>query len=472
MNVRGTWSLVVALAALAGCASMEPGRGFDEVRREVVARTGAETGWDRGTPEDALARDAWRSLLARELSGDEAVQVALLNNRDLVATYEELDIAQADLVRAGLLRNPIFSGELRLDADGGASVALGVTEEFAALLTMPLRKARAGAAFESAKARVIRAAVDVAYEARMALQDYQAAEQLLELRLSSARAAEASRELARRLLDAGTLRRIEYLSEQSALDEAELDVEDARDRVAAARERVNVALGLWGEDTSWSAAARLPELPDDDDVADVEGRAVASSLEIAEARWTIEAALAAARSARPVALLDGVDVGAAAERDPESGWSVGPSFAVPIPIFDAGGAAAGEAEAIARQAERRLYAVAVEVRAAARAAAQHLSSSRRRCERLRDSVVPVHEGIVEETQLQYNAMQVSVFRLLQARREQVDASAELIEATRAYWSARAGLMRILAGGSVAWPEGRGAGRPRASSGSDGPPHRD
>ena len=43
------------------------------------------------------------------LTGDSAVQIALLNNRALRATLEEIGISRADLIQAGLLRNPEFS---------------------------------------------------------------------------------------------------------------------------------------------------------------------------------------------------------------------------------------------------------------------------------------------------------------------------------------------------------------------------
>jgi outer membrane protein TolC len=39
---------------------------------------------------------------------DDAVQIALLNNRGLQASYGELGISEADLVQAGRLPNPGF----------------------------------------------------------------------------------------------------------------------------------------------------------------------------------------------------------------------------------------------------------------------------------------------------------------------------------------------------------------------------
>src|SRR5688500_3792806 len=97
------YTSVYFLAALSGCASMKPGMGFVDVQIAVSERSGARVHWNTGSQPDATVDAAIQSMLERELTADEAVQVGLLNNHDLQALYEELNIAQADLVQAGLL---------------------------------------------------------------------------------------------------------------------------------------------------------------------------------------------------------------------------------------------------------------------------------------------------------------------------------------------------------------------------------
>ena len=48
----------------------------------------------------------FKEVLAKELSRDEALRIALLNNKFLQASFQELGIAKADLIQAGLLKNP------------------------------------------------------------------------------------------------------------------------------------------------------------------------------------------------------------------------------------------------------------------------------------------------------------------------------------------------------------------------------
>jgi len=49
-----------------------------------------------------------QELLSKPLGMDDAVQIALLNNRGLQASYGELGVSEADLVQAGRLPNPGF----------------------------------------------------------------------------------------------------------------------------------------------------------------------------------------------------------------------------------------------------------------------------------------------------------------------------------------------------------------------------
>ena len=93
---------------LSGCASVDLRSGFSDVSSNVQERLAVPLFWNNGTDLDHEASDRLKKLLSEKITADEAVQVALLNNRELQAVYSELGIAQADLVQAGLLSNPIF----------------------------------------------------------------------------------------------------------------------------------------------------------------------------------------------------------------------------------------------------------------------------------------------------------------------------------------------------------------------------
>lgn len=85
------------------------------------SRIGQQATWLRTEEEHQAARAATRDLLVHPLSADDAVKVALLNNRSLQALYAELGIAEADLVQAGRLVNPGFAFS-RLARGGDISI--------------------------------------------------------------------------------------------------------------------------------------------------------------------------------------------------------------------------------------------------------------------------------------------------------------------------------------------------------------
>ncbi len=143
MLVKGSFVLTIALSAAlaAGCASVPPKGGFADVQRMVGQRTGLTVHWDQGAPEDQAVKDHIQSLLQEPLTAEAAVQIALLNNPALQATYEELGIAQADLVQAGLLQNPVFLGSWRSSSRTSVlNSEYALAQNFLDIFLLPLRK--------------------------------------------------------------------------------------------------------------------------------------------------------------------------------------------------------------------------------------------------------------------------------------------------------------------------------------------
>src|SRR5439155_24295492 len=196
MNIIRNFGLLLGAGVLAGCAHVDPNPAFRELANTVHLRTGKRVQWNRGSAEDAQAEAAVSSLLSRSLTAESAVQIALLNNHTLQATYEELGIAQADLVEAGLLRNPIFTFERRFP---GQALEMDLLKEFIDLLLLPLHKRIAAAQFEAAKLRVGHEILKTVAEVRAAFYEHQGDEQLVDLRKTVAEATERSAETALRM---------------------------------------------------------------------------------------------------------------------------------------------------------------------------------------------------------------------------------------------------------------------------------
>ena len=468
--IRAGALLVTAL--LGGCATVPSGAGFDEVRATVAERTGGQrVRWNQGSEADSTVAEEVGSLLTDELTADEAVQVALLNNQGLQATYEDLMVAQADLVAAGLLENPIFDAEVRFpEGGGGAGLELAVVQEFLSVFQIPLRKKIAAAAFEATKLRVAGEVIELAAEVRDAYFDLQAARQLLEMRQTVLEASEAAYEVAKRLHAAGNITDLSLNLERAAFEQAKLDLAAAEYEVIARRERLTALMGLWGRDAgAWQVAQRLPEPGDSSEevkLAGLEREAVANSLELSAIRYNIDGAGRTLGLNRTFGLVPELELGAIGEREGEDGaWAVGPVFSLPIPLFNQGQPGVAAAQAELRRARAQYVATAVELRSAVRAAAALLQNARARVAYYKQVVLPLRAQILEQSQLQYNAMQIGPFQLLQARQQQIEAGAQYIEALREYWQARSAVgvlqsgrfRRAEGGGSVAPASGGGGG---------------
>jgi cobalt-zinc-cadmium efflux system outer membrane protein len=159
---------------------------------------------------------------------------------------------------------------------------------------------------------------------------------------------------------------------------------------------------------------------------------------------------------RVTALVPESSLGGGGERE-EGGWEVGPVFEFPIPLFDQGQARLGRAMAELRRAQQEYYALGVQIRATVRTVHERLQGAQDRARYYRDILLPLRERIVNETQLQYNAMQLGVFDLLRAREQQIQAAVAYIETLLDYWLARTDLEHLLSG-RVPSPNGLAMGR--------------
>jgi cobalt-zinc-cadmium efflux system outer membrane protein len=451
MNQRGLHGLWIAAALLAaGCASVPRDAGVGEVRKIVEEQSGQRIAWDSTRPIEPPSGEQLRPLLAGELTVERAVEIALANNRDLLATLEELGVARADLIAASTIRNPVFDGEVRFP---GKPFEIGITQTLIDLFQLPRRRALGEAAFEAARLRVTGAVLGFAAEVRADYYTLQAAQQALAHQRTMAAAAEASAELSRRQHDAGNISDLDLELEQSIYERAKLDLARAELDELQSRERLLAGLGAL-ETLPLTLPAQTPpaEGGQERSLEEVEA-AFPRRLDVSLAAAEVEAARRALSLARSQT-WDELSLGVHHEREPEGEGTTGPAVAIPIPLFDRGLAGRTRAAATLRGAEQRLHALTVNARSEARAARERLLEARARAEYLRSVVVPRRQRILSLTQLEYNAMLRGVYDLIRARQGVSDALREQVMAIRDYWLARTELDAAISGvlGFSARPE--------------------
>ncbi len=438
----------VFLLFMGGCTTMSMNAGFTEVSTLVEERNATKLFWNNGTDLDKEAAEKLRSLLKEKLTVDGAVQIALLNNRELQAVYSDLGVAQADLVQAGLLKNPIFEAEILFPlAHGGRpDLELSAVMSFLDVFYMPLRKRVAAARFEAAKLRVSGAVLDLAAQVRRTYYVHQSNEQMVELRKTILEALGISFDVARRLHEAGNMSDLDFFRQRALLETVKLELASAELAVLQSREQLTTLMGLWGQDTNWELEGRMPEIPKEPiSVTGIETVALQKSLELNIAWQRIMAAGEELGFSKWNAFLPELHGGPRGVHQERSWTEVGPVIEFPLPLFDQGQGQVGRTASQLRRAQQEYYALALRIRSAARTVRDRMQATRDRALFVRDIMLPLRERVLNELQLQYNAMQFGVFQLLRAREQQIETAVSYIESLRDYWLARTDLSQILMG---------------------------
>jgi len=438
----------MAIVVLAGCRSLSDDAGFASVEDAVKQRTGASTKWARNDADADSVRGRVKELLAQPLGPTEAVQIALLNNPGLQASYAEVGIAEADLVQASRWRGPTFSYARLRRGGHETEIERGVFFDVLGLLTIPLStragESRLQATQNRAAAEALRVALDTRKAWFLAVSAHETAKYMEQVKES----AEASAELARRMAEVGNFPKLTQAREQAFYAEATAQLARARHNATAARERLARLMGLWGEDLRFELPERLPDLPPAvREGGELEAQALAQRLDVQGSRreaQSLARTLGLTKVTRFVNLLEvGVLSSSETDKDTQRGWEV--EFG--LPIFDFGGPRVARAERLYMQAANRTIEAAINARSEVRETYSAYRTAFDLAKHYRDEIVPLRKRISEEVLLRYNGMLMSVFELLADSREQVAAVNGYIEALRDFWLAESDLQMALTGRS-------------------------
>jgi outer membrane protein TolC len=437
----------LALLALAGCASFSKDGGFTSVEQTTRQRIGKDVKWARSDADrDALDAQV-KELLARPLSADDAVQVALYNNRGLQAAFQELGISEADLVQAGRLPNPRFQ-MFHANRGDNYKIEQTLTMNIFALITLPLAQEVGQRRFERTQREVAMEVLRLATDTRKAWTLAVAAEESVRYARQVRTVADTGAELARRMEATGNWNRLQRNREQGFYADAALNLARAEQAAITARERLTRLLGLWGAQTQYRLPERLPDLPAaPEDLPNIEQLAMEQRLDLQAVRLETEALAKNLGLTKTTRFINVLELGPARvlEGPRSDPWKNGYEISFEIPLFDWGTARVAKAEAIYLQAVNRAADTAISARSEVREAYQGYRASYDIAKHYRDEIVPLRKRIADENLLRYNGMLIGTFELLADARAQIASVNSYFDALRDYWLARADLDMALIG---------------------------
>jgi outer membrane protein TolC len=451
-SITRTAAALVAAALLSGCAAFSPDGGMDvvgdvakhELDKDVVAVR---------SPEDADAvRGAVGRLLGRTLSADVAVQVALLNNRGLQAAYNELALAEAEMVEGSLPPNPRISYS-RIAGAAELEIERRIVGDILALATLPVRSEIAVVRFRQAQLRAALETLRLAADTRRAYYRAVAAQEQVGFLAQAQSAAETATQLAARLGETGAMNKLDQAREQSFYVEIATQLIAARQRVASEREALIRSLGLWGNEIEFKLPQMLPAVPKRPmSLPAVEIEAVRRRVDLQIARIEVDTLAKSYGLTSATRFINLLDVAGVSRTQREAGGTRGTGGGVEVefqvPVFDLGEVRLRQAGESYAQAVNRLTEKAVNVRSEARDAYAAYRSTYDIAHRYRDQALPLRQTITEETLLRYGAMQIDVFTLLTEARQRLAVNIAAIEAQRDFWLAATNLGAAVAGGGV------------------------
>ena len=422
-----------------GCATVSNESVTADVSGTVSARLEQAVDWNAGNPEDQSVQAAVDRMLRDELTIDEAVAIALINNRDMRATLERTGVARADLIQAGMLENPVFS-VAALSGDVVTVREYEIFQELLSLFTLSARKNLAGKELERARLEVAQSALDLAAEVKQTFYGLLADKQSIALFAQVLDATEAAAILASRQYRAGTLSLREQAMHRSFHSLSALEGAQAEAHFAVDREKLNRLLGLWGSRTNWVLPERLPDVPAEmQSGEEFEKRAMAERLSLAAMRAEVENAYMALEYGRQTRWLSVLGIQYTVARGEDGSYLRGPKIEFGLPIFDQGQGRMARLEAELSDAENRYAQDAINIRSEVREAASQLNAAHDLLDHYRAAVLPLADQVVGETLKFYNGMLVGVYELLDAKQTQIRATSDYIGVWRDYWVAWADL---------------------------------
>lgn len=474
------FSLLAGVAVLlGGCATFSADGGvgaaqavaFTELNKDVVKIT-----------DDAVAGSAKTrvdQLLKKPLTADSAVQIALLNNRGLQAAFNELGIAEAQMVAASLPPNPRF-GISKLSGRFELEIERQVAGSLFALITLPARTDAARDRFRSAQLRAAEAVLKLAADTRRQYYRAVAANAQASFYQEAKASSDAASELFRRLGESGGINKLNQAREFAFDAELGAQLAQARLQQRQERERLVRQLGLWGDDLKFRLPGTLPPLPPLRTVKAIEAEALRKRIDIQIARGDLDLLAKTLGLTQATRFVNDIDllgrrtyerervVLADGDIEREARRNRTLELEIEIPIYDFGQSRVVQAEQTYMQAANRLAEKAVNVRSEAREAYTGYRASHDIARQYLNNVLPLRKIIQDEALLQYNGMLIDVTQLIADARSRILSNVAGINARRDVWIAHTDFKHALIGGG-----GGGGGASAtvaAAGGGDAPAH--
>jgi outer membrane protein TolC len=439
--------IVIGLFAtsLTGCVNLSDHPAEPAIRANVAKLSGVDSYSAMVVDESPEALAQLRDqLLAKPLNADEAVRLALINNPAMQRIFADLQITETQLLAAARPRNPGFYFA-SLSQGSERETDRTVVFDLIGLLTMPVRAPMAKQHYAQAQLDATQQVLDLARDTRLAYFSAIASTQRAAYAEDVQAAAEAARELAMSLAQAGNISQLDAMREKVFYAEMMAQRGRADSEALAAKEKLVRLLGLT-DANQLILPATLPPLPNQlVTLNNVEQQALDQRLDVQQAKLNAENTARSLDLNKVTRFINVLDLGYQNNSYSDQSRQKGFEISLELPLFDFGESRVAEAEAIYRLALANVAETAINARSEAREAYAKYRASFELAKHYRDEIAPLQQQMSDEVLLRYNGMLISTFELLAQSREQITATESGMLALRDFWLADAQLTSVLQG---------------------------
>jgi outer membrane protein, heavy metal efflux system len=426
--------MTVGATISAACASTNGVPTMRDVDASIRARS----------PEAALRLTATSQTppdvsLADGLTQEEAVAIALWNSPSFQATLVDLGIARAELVDAGLLRNPVFS---LLFPVGPKQLEFALQYPFEVFVQRPARVAAAKLNMQAVGERLVWDALSLVAQVRTTHAEAIVSDRRLLLAAENATLTRRLADIADARLRAGDISDLEARAPRNDALRTEMVRRTAQHDRDLTRLTLADLLGLDEppdrlEPTSSAAYDAAACVVDDSTLSE----ALASRPDVRAAELGIETATARERweRSRVLALMGVLD----ANGRGSSGFEIGPGINVDIPLFNRnqGGKARATAEI---ERASHLYATArMRVVTEVQSAGVRVALAQQALDAWTRDIVPSLEIEQRQAEGAYQAGEIPLLNVLDVSRRLVDGRMQQLNAEADLLRARIALDRAM-----------------------------
>jgi len=433
--------------------------GFDTVQAGASRAVGASPEWALSAGEiEALDRRVHGLVHKKTINADTAVQVAIMNNRGLQASFADLGLSSTDLWEVAM--GPIPSVSVSVSGLAGdvtrALEALVMKSVLDAANQRP-RTEIAQIRFQQAQLEALSETIALALETRRAWIEAVGAFEKAALIAEAQNTADSASELASQLGRTGFMSKADQAREHALTAVLAAERSEARLEAQLAKERLIRLMGLFGSPTEVFVPDALPSLPSRPRAsADIERLALANRVDLAVGKLELEALAREYRLTGKTRMISDVSLAAGLEAEGSNGSTeINPALSVDfeIPLYDTGRLSSKRGQMNYLRAANSVAQQAINARAEARMAYKSVTGRHAVARHWRDVVLPLRRTIDEESLKSYSGMITSTFELLEDARDGLEAQIGAAEAKRDYWLAETEVTAAIWGGTA----GAGAG---------------